>query len=737
MARITARTDSFLIDYRKEALPALFQQQQSDADLSRIDAWLQTFSSNDLLRILEKTRLRLLLGTSQLKNDRIIQALRALAERGVRIYLVLGKEADNRTAIDTLSGRCLIRTGVEQQGALLLQDHATLSARGYMLLACDLLAAPDAPTGFVAQLEPSQCKDSYRSFCKLFWECAEREFIEQHKGAGTEPHPEGGVVVNHSHHLPDSMHNNLAEMLTSASLASLASTQAPPPQTEKHRLLLSGRRPAPHIAALLKPESLLSLTDNRIPNLLIGTQAGWLLPDQPDNARVNWCLRLSTAQTEHARRALALALEEAAWQFKFPAAVAELAEAQAIRFADQPDLIRRCERHREQRLQDFYSSSLDSFLNDKAQDLVRHQTGWQRDLLAHQIRYDVTIHPPYCPKSANRDALYQAWAETESQWQNHLERLEQQLHQAERLKQGLADAIRYYLKGFLLGQDQSRKAITRQLNELKEWRASEASPAERKARQEQLEALVLAIGKRLADTALEVDKAEQQQAWEQKRAALRAARDAQCDLKQRKARELAELEILVPQRVAALDAEFQTRWAAGIVQLNEKQREEIKLGQAELEAFDYQQAREWARNTCKEKILRKHYHVLSRPLEDRKAGADKVERDLAHAQSALAEAERRVTAAQKALDELGAGFIYQSGRGQDEFDRQLGNRAGEPHYAPIQWPSEDLPDHEFELKSDNGTRWLLLSDTDRLERARRDAARLNATLCVARPEKSV
>lgn len=90
-------------------------------------------------------RLTLMIACEQLKDESLIQAIKEQAEKGIRIYLLLGEKNANKVAIDVLSGRCLIRTGVSQKGALMVVDHTTTQAQGLLLMSGQHLVSADQP----------------------------------------------------------------------------------------------------------------------------------------------------------------------------------------------------------------------------------------------------------------------------------------------------------------------------------------------------------------------------------------------------------------------------------------------------------------------------------------------------------------------------------------------------------------------------------------------------------------
>ncbi|MEF1295659.1 hypothetical protein QTO08_07200, partial [Vibrio parahaemolyticus] len=464
MTRIVPRQEQFRIDYQNEHLPALFSKQESDADFSSA---LPMLNSEFLRRIISMARLTLLIACEQLKDESLIQAIKEQAEKGIRIYLLLGEKNANKVAIDILSGRCLIRTGVSQQGTLVLVDHTTTQAQGLLLMSGQPLVSAEQPAWGIL-LEHQQIDDSFRSFCKLFWENSNEEYLQQNQQQSSVQHPDGAVVTNHSHQLCGTLNDYLGDTLEHLQAATHSGFGA---SGYSWRLLLGTQ--SSEISKQARTGVVLS--DNRIPSLLLSNEGNWLLPDQTDFSAANWCLKLSTQQSHKLEQAYEQAFEEAAWQYQAKTAIGECDYQQRLRFADQPGLERVVEEVREIELEDINTQDIDSFLNDEAEQLASRVTAWQRSQLAHFIDYDVVVHPPYCPESAKPDSLYQAWGDSEQDWQQRLEVLTNAQSKIDQQQASIADKLRGFIKGFLLGQGQSVKSLNLEIDTLKNWSVTKAT----------------------------------------------------------------------------------------------------------------------------------------------------------------------------------------------------------------------------------------------------------------------
>ncbi|ESE41861.1 hypothetical protein [Shewanella decolorationis] len=773
MTRIVPRQEQFRIDYQNEHLPALFSKQASDADFSSA---LPILNSEFLSRIISMARLTLLIACEQLKDESLIQAIKEQAEKGIRIYLLLGEKNANKVAIDVLSGRCLIRSGVSQQGALMLVDHTTTQAQGWLLMSGQPLVSAVQPAWGI-QLEPQQIDDSFRSFCKLFWENSNEEYLQQNQQQSSVQHPDGAVVTNHSHQLCSTLHDCLSDTLEHLQAATHSSFRA---SGKSWRLLLGT-----HSNEIARQARVgVALTDNQIPSLLLSGDGNWLLPDETDFAVANWCLKLSPQQSKKLVQAYEQAFEEAAWQYQDNTLISECSDQQRLRFADQPGSECVVENVREIELEDISTQSIDSFLNDDAEQLASGGTGWQRSQLAHFIDYNVVVHPPYCPEFAKPDALYQAWENAEKDWQQRLDVLTNAQSKIDQQQASIADKLRGFIKGFLLGQGQSVKSLNLEIDTLKNWSVTKATPAERELHRQQLESLQDKIRKRGSDTDQELDKAEQNQRWELQRDRLKADQSKANELFKQKSFALGQLEKNKTEAISLVERSFRSSWIFATENLTEQQlndteingiqpeqflaetlpeipqaapkdadepekqarqeaiqqaksrREEltqqarqacIKARREALQSMDVGQANNW-KTSIKEKLWKKHYSAFERCLADHEQGVKKIERDIQEAQKALDNSRAEQERAEKALNEHGSSFVYQQKQAFDAFAKQLGLKGNTAAENQFQWPAEELPAEGTELRTHQQDRYLVIFDDDHIDRAQLDAERLNAKI---------
>lgn len=752
MSQVIIKQESFTTDYRAEALSAIFKKQSSDCDFTSSDVLL-AIDSNKLISVVEAARQTLLVACDELRSKELIQAVMQKADKGIRVYLLLGDAKTNQTAIDTLSGRCLVRTGVKQKGALILVDHTTTEHQGLLLMGQETLSEAN-DKDWAVSLESQQLDDSFRSFCKLFWEDSGGEYLQQNTVQKKSVHPDGSIITNHSHQLSGTLEDCLYETLNN--LLGVSDITVESEGISFQRLLGVND---PSIKQLAHTG--MSLTDNWIPTLLLSDSGHWLLPSSPDFKVINWCLKLSDKQGSELEAAYNQAVSDAAWQFSDQLIMSDLSDKQQLRFADAPSKIQSLEASRERTLEAIYTDSIDSFLNDDAKTLVGDATKCARDFMAHEIGYQVVIHPPYCPSQANLDSLYIEWQGSEKNWQDLLVSLMTKQKSIDESQARISDRLKGFVKNFLLGQGQSAKKLNKEIDVLQAWSVTQATPAERQEYKNRLANLHSNIAQRGNDTASKVDEAEQNLLWDERKTeflrSLDRSKQLVLETKSKQDEALSNRKGLE----VKTDNEFYEAWREAIVSINDKQMHGTKVGDLTPEQFmpglssekqtDHSEVLESARVECiskkrevlsnmaidqalkwkgtfKDKHFTKHYSNLNRVFKSREEALKKIQRDCDEANNLVLEADKSMEHAQGILDAHGANFNYKSKNKDKAFDQQLGLKGNKSSSVSFVWPEEELPHYRTELRSMNKQRFLVISDLDDLEQARKDANRLNAKI---------
>lgn len=717
MTKIVAKTCNFSINYQKQPLPELFLKQNTDSDFSDD---LNQIEANRLIEWINDAQMSLIVSLDKLNHEAIVRALQKQADNGVRIYLLLGDKNANQSAIETLSGRCLIRTGVQQQGAFCLRDHATDKEQGLMIMSNAPFIQGEQKAWFM-ELEEPQIEDSYRSFCQLFWEASNEEFIRQNQPRKTVKHPDGDIVVNHSYHQKDKLNSALQEALSSLKMTTFSRYGE---GSNNAQLLLS----IDCTEIKKQAGSGVALTENTMPRIILSDSENWLLPDQIGFKKVNWGLKLSDTQSSHLELAMRQAMTQAAWQYHESLTIGSLTQGEKVRFVDQPTLVRNIEQNRQQTLEDYPTNHIDQFLNDASQNLVAHLTEWQKDGLAHQINFTVDIHPPYAPESATADPLYQQWENAEKNWQDRLDGLNKQMEAIEQQQNNIKAHLRSFIKGFLLGQGHSSKTIYQKIENLRGWHLQEATPAERESKAAKLESLQNDVDARSEKTKVELKNAENQHQWTEKKQALeQSLKQAQSQVKKASDNH----QQLESQRLAKkkeAEDKFLSEWKQAIEALNPKQLTTLGESKESLIMMSLEEIQAFVGQKITSKNQKKKFKSLHPSLDNFRQAENKINRDMKDAQEKLGKANSHLVQVEQQLKDHGDVFRGQPDQKSEAFDQQLGLKKKQTSYQPMTWPKEELPHSKSRLLKHKQQRYLEVQETDQLNLARNDASRLDAQI---------
>ncbi|WP_255860866.1 TrmB family transcriptional regulator sugar-binding domain-containing protein [Bacterioplanoides sp. SCSIO 12839] len=754
MEQIKIRQDEFSIDYRDEQLPALFCHQDSDCDFSTsgvID--LEGFEA--LRTAINSARLTLLIASDLIKSEEIIELLQQTADRGVRVYLLVGEPKRNKTAIDALSGRCLIRTGVEQKGALMLVDHSTTAPTGMLIMNSAVFEASDSKA-WAVELEEKQIEDCFRSFCKLFWESSSSECLNEASGAFQNTHPDGVIVTNHSHHLVGSLGSCIQASLQSLTAISYRDhyrddAEEPGAGLSDYRMLLSSQSKNIAIAA----RDGVALTDSSIPSLILSEEGNWLLPDEADFSKANWCLRLSKRESQSIHDAYDLAIDDAAWHYKSDFAMQDIASNQQVRFADNPGDIQNLKEKRARTLEAISTGDIDQFLNESAQALAGDSVNWQQDFMAYQVDYEVDIHPPYAPSQAVKDDLYSHWDDAETDWKKRLQALEGKLISINEKQQSIPDRLTGFIKSFLLGQNQSVKSINRELDALKDWSVTAATPAGRLEYTGRIDKLMAEIDKRGSETAAKIDEAEQHSQWLEKKKDLECKQSKKSEVVDSKESAREKLKSEKEMQLEDIDKQFLSQWAGAFGNLNDKQLAGVKLPSflhgkvpvdteegSNSEALDkvivmsrmtIEQAKQW-KGEIKNSTWKKHYKAFEGAMESRERSINQLDRKIKEAEQMLEKAQLDLEAANVEIADHGSEFSYKPKKDSLALEKLLGIENQSKASSIFTWPDEELPAEDTELRTHAGKRYLVISTTEQLAEARKDAKRLAAKIVCDREQ---
>lgn len=739
---ITPRMEAFSVNYGEEQLEELFVAQPHDITFERYSGeWFGFNVPFPLPQLIDNAYHILLVATPRLEDHAFIQTLQERADAGVRIYLLLGREVDNKFAIEALAGRCLIRTGLAQNGTLILKNSMLNTADGI------LLSSGFSDSSYWMRLTPGQQDDYFRIFCYLFWEEARDEHIQQNgKPKKAVKNPLGRIDLNHQDPMANKLLDNLQLSWSNMSQGSLSGIFS---QIDLDRwpqascgVLLSELQQmnVERGIKLCQKVFRLALTEySGLPQILqADDQQHWMLPQSAKADRVNWCLRLSRAQSLEVIPHLEHWQQQARWQHHRQLSVSDITDS--VRFVDQLEKKYQCQPLRTIELDPVQTRTFGEFLDGDTRELVDQQIQLRRDRLAQKIEFTVAIHPPYCPHKASDDPLHDFWNGIQRRWVDQIESLATVLIQEDGAQECLGERIRNALGSFFAGQSHSRRELERTLADLREWNCILVPPSVREEHLDRLNQLADQIYQRRERLTQKVDETQQRHAWERKRQSLLEEKAVANANREKTRTALDEYQRKRPETLEALEQVFLQQWYSWLDEAknsfhNEKNSNKSNWDFDVLRELDRLQTTTWIKKNLKQLSgdLKRGIKLL---LSNEQQAKQKLDREGKTLQQQQHKAESEVAQLMQKLEELGEHFVYTPGQdGAVELSNVLGNRTSnkvEP--VNIEWPDEELPQSGTRLRLLGKQRWLVITEDEQLAVAQQDAKRLNAILCTESPK---
>ncbi len=636
------------------------------------------FTVRDFIDIHPKVNL--CIAADKFDDESHIRHLQALADKGIRIYLLLGDVNSNSTAIERLSGRCLIRCGVSQKGSIVLGDVGTNNING--CIHQNTIGASGC------KLDPNQCDDMYRAFCSLFWKQATHECIEQNvPSSKIADHPVEEIHLNHQYNLPQKLAQSVLSDLDlqfgSFNYWSEDGFQDFYPFTETEGCLLlhlSASGKLPSIEKLCNNDSV-SVRFVTFPqeNILITPGGGWYLPAITDNEMTNWALSLNSDQSEKYLDTLDWMWSNSEWELKRAQTLGSIKGK--VRFADKPGEVLEVIEEYSMDLEPVEAANIDEFLEPDLKRLFSDQMQFDRDRLAHTVKYSVVLHPPYLPEKTKEDPLVREWNVKQEKWKQWTSMLGTKVEELENCESGLSERIKLKLSGFLAAQGQKVTEFNSRLNELKEIDLGRSSPALLERYITELNDLDAELSSRLSKNKSQKEMKQKEVEWEDKHNQL----DSNILINEKK---ITDKESEIPELEASVkDLETKLQQNLGSKQNKKIQKE------------------------------------LDRAKKSRTAAI-----------SAINKAHNEISRLKEQKQKLGDRFVSGDGsvdEGSDALGRVLGNKQLEETFD-LERAVEFLPPVGMELYSSQSTRWLVIKDLKQVENARKPAKDLNAKICVKR-----
>ncbi|KPH64276.1 hypothetical protein AMS58_03240 [Pseudoalteromonas porphyrae] len=712
MITLAPKEINFEKDFSEQELSSKFVAKNINTESVYDCDIVAAFNKFELIEQIEETKHTLIISADVLFDSEIIKTIQLLVDNqpAIRVYLCLGDDEQNKTAIDRLKSRCLVRTGVAQAGAIFLSDHQYFNKRGVVITELN-------ENGYCLDLTLDQIDDSYRSFCKHFWDNTQYEYIGESKRQSQQT--DATIVLNDEYQLDDYFNRKSFKTAISTVNALDLSNKI---ELEEYATLISNRQFA-ELNRIAKESSVnIFLTDFNYPNIVYeakdderSEEVVWLLPNKFSAGKVNWAIQLNDDQKNNVTESIDKAIEQACWELALKPKVCELVDVDFVSANNSNEELMTIDERKAITLEEKYCQSIEEFLNETPEILFSKQTHWSDKFAAQHITFSGIIHPPYCPKNATKDELVGKWDKVNNQWHQSLSEVESMLNNlSKQLTESSARSFASLLKQFILGQDQKRKKLIGRIDELKNFNLLHSTPAERKKAEDDFYQISLEINQNKTQIAQQINLAEKEHMWDKQNKQLSANKQqAREDVS--KAKEL--LKNKRPQ-VETLLREIESKYCEEVKTYTSAKTEDNRAALPK----ELNIAKQFFTNKGNRKKHSKLHQVYNRlvtqhnkankELLDIEKNTDNLEKRLATIIDDLERHEQNKPKA-KSLDE--------------SFDKQLGLK--DKKQLKITWPSEDLPVDDLPLMQDKGKRYLVIKSLDEYDIANKEASRLKATVC--------
>jgi len=401
--------------------------------------------------------------------------------------------------------------------------------------------------------------------------------------------------------------------------------------------------------------------------------------------------------------------------------------------------------------------------------LTRNMTQFNRERIALEIAFSVTLHPPYLPKDAKLDDLHHQWEQTQQKWGRKIETLRELLQKVEEQEQSFKGKVKSLLKGLLTGNLQWKRTQDKQITELAQWLPLYADKLERQDKLDAINQVNDNLQSKLGNMQEEQDKAKQQIAWEEKRDDLKKQLGEAENHLDQSTQELDTFEVDYKLQEQEKSAELETQWQNFVSQtISEKTWTQIMETQsAKPQGWPVQFKDALIKaDSDKQKNMKEQMSALQadkilslielkaffNALKEEKKEAKRIKGILSIFRASsqtekekldnkLKQTERKVTDLQKAIEEHGDRFIYVASNKHEKSSLTgiLGGSKKKTQKSTtftIAWPQEELPASGTKLYRHQNQRWLCMTEETQFEQGQQDAQRLKAKLCTDKPTET-
>ena len=762
---INPKTETFTCSFSEYRLEDILETIGNDTPLQLTGVHLSFPIQKDWLEeITTSAQKTLLIASDKLTDNKLLKYCQACFQRKVRVYLLLGKPEDSEEAIRLLSGHCLIRTGVKQAGSLLMADN-----RQGLVLSRSLDGELQTTTGL--RLVSAQLTDCYRYFCRLFWNQAKQEYLLPNQHRAVKASPFGEIAIQSECHDPKLLLKTIQKQWTNSELATLSElrqekwlgyTLNPFSTTEGQHIINLNNADVASLQTLVKHCTQLACVEQPLPDIVLSTSGDLLfLPKSTLQQNTSaWVVKLLEEQIGEAKAFLEKLWEQAPLRYQETCLLQEM--VYPFRFLDKPKKVYQCQDWLEHRLGDIYLDSMTTFMNPDIDSLTYDSTQFNRERIALEIKFSVTLHPPYLPMDAKLDELHHQWELAQQKWKRKIDTLRGLLKKVEEQELSFQGKVKSFLRTLLTGNIQWKLTQDKQITELAQWSPFYVDEVERQEKLDAVNKITDKLQRKLGNMQEEQDKAEQHIVWEEKRNDLKKQLGEAQKHRDKCIQDCEQFEVDYKLQEQKKAAELEAQWQIFVSQtISENACTRImKNHSAKPQDWPVQFKNALTdKDSDKHKNLKKQMSVLQAQQiidlielksffnalnKDEKTEAKRIKEILSifrnrsqtekeKLDNKLKLAEGKVTDLQQDIEKHGDRFIYVASTKHEKSSltgimNNSKKKTQKTTIFTIEWPKEELPAFDTKLYH-HKKRWLCITEEAQFAQGQQDAERLKATLC--------
>ncbi|MCX7998127.1 MAG: hypothetical protein N3A69_04130 [Leptospiraceae bacterium] len=689
MSLIETVAYSFTRDYRTKLLNSILVKNQNPKKFehegeycffqktkSKIIELISSSKENDVLCIQSKT----------ITDREILSEIERSIGNGVNVYIVL-HEIDSEIR-NRFKNKAQVRWEVNLCGSFLIRNQE----KGILFQSSLETNKLITRLYYSLWLSEKQAEDLFQFFCHLFWNRADQSLLEDKVPES----PYGEIGIPARIYLRENLKNLLDVQNGLISLRELGTEFFDENSTVSgSKLFLSGSGNDLNLLKTLGLKNTIYLGSSREPNLLqfiLGEKEGFFL--QNLEGELIYALLLSDKQLKEFQSIFQKKVES--YEHQYFAEISYKDIKNEFRFYENDSSYKQIENSKHVPIK--LSISLENLkkLKETPEEifasLLQRAQQQRRELnepLALEVTYHLEAKPVSIPEKAQKDNFQKDWESIQKKYQEKIQEVVQTSNQIEELKKSLTGRVFDALKGFFAGKEQKKNERQRELEELKQ--KDIMLDVTRKNYIQKLNEIIEAVNKDLQEVSEQVQLEQRKEKLENEKESLQKEIK---DLQEKKAQKEKSLE--------SLETQIANELLEKEKKLKEAEEKDKKKIEEEIQTYKNSKNLEKNKISDEVKSLNSQIEKLQVRFQNLKLEDIRFEEKQG---STLASLHGKKTSNTSSESKIEIAFFQ------------------------VAFPNEEPPSVGV-LYNHESKRYLAIQTWEEFEQAKKEAERLNATLCV-------